>query len=206
MPTYKPTRMELLKTKKRIKLAEKGHKLLKQKQDVLVIEFFKVLKEIKNVRLSMSDRLETAKNSLYNAIAIDGALNIERMSLGLAQDVHIDFTSGKLMGVELPRLTNLRVNYQWPGYFDQSVELDSAIIKYRELFPELIQLAEKQLILKKIADEIKKTKRRVNSLEYLTIPHLKSAAKNITFRLDELERENFARLKIIKKHKEEIAT
>ena len=77
MPTYKPTRMELLKTKKRIKLAEKGHKLLKQKRDVLIMEFFSVLREIKHIRLNMSDKLGKAKKSLYNAIAIEGTLDIE---------------------------------------------------------------------------------------------------------------------------------
>ena len=205
MPSYKPTRMELLKTKKRIKLAEKGHKLLKQKRDVLIMEFFSVLKEIKQYRLNISDKLSKAQKSLYNAIAIEGALDIERLSLGLAQDVKLDFGTERIMGVELPRLDNLDVNYQWPGYYDQSVELDNAIVKYRKLFPDLIKLAEKQLILNKMAEEIKKTKRRVNALEYLTIPRLKEIKKNISFRLEELERENFSRLKVIKKLKETAA-
>lgn len=201
MPSFKPTRMELLKTKKRIKLAEKGHKLLKQKRDVLIMEFFSILKEIKQLRLNLSNKLSKAQNSLYNAIAIEGALDIERLSLGLAQDVSLKFESDKIMGVEIPKLTDLNINYQWPGYFDQSVELDNAIVKYRKLFPNLINLAEKQLVLKKLANEIKKTKRRVNALEYLTIPRLNYITKSITFHLEELERENFSRLKVIKKVK-----
>ncbi|MCK5282145.1 MAG: V-type ATP synthase subunit D [Nanoarchaeota archaeon] len=199
MPAYKLTRMELLRTKKRIKLAEKGHKLLKQKRDVLIIEFFLILKDIKKVRINLSDKLGKAQNSLYNAIAIEGTLDIERLSLGLAQDVNVNFDSDRIMGVEIPKLTNLDISYQWPGYFDQSVELDNAIVKYRKLFPDLIKLAEKQLILKKLAEEIKKTKRRVNALEYLIIPRLNGIKKNITFRLEELERENFSRLKVMKK-------
>ena len=202
MPYFKPTRMELLKTKKRIKLAEKGYKLLKQKRDVLIMEFFSILKEIKQLRLNLSDKLSKAQKSLYNAIAIEGALDIERLSLGLAQDVSLDFTSDKVMGVKIPRLQDLKVNYQWPGYFDQSVELDNAIVKHRKLFPDLIKLAEKQLILKKVANEIKKTKRRVNALEYLTLPRLNHIKKSITFHLEELERENFSRLKVIKRIKE----
>jgi V/A-type H+-transporting ATPase subunit D len=202
MVQYKPTRMELLKVKKRIKLALKGHKLLKQKRDVLIIEFFKVLKEIKDHRLQISDKLSKAQKSLYNATALEGTLDIERLSLGLAQDVSVDFGTKSLMGVEIPKLNNLKISYQWPGYQDQSVELDNAIVKYRELFPNFINLSEKQLILYKLADEIKKTKRRVNALEYLTIPRLKEVKKSITFRLEELERENFSRLKVIKKKKE----
>jgi V/A-type H+/Na+-transporting ATPase subunit D len=194
--------MELLKTKKRIKLAEKGHKLLKQKRDVLILEFFSILKEIKKHRVNISDKLSKAQKSLYNAIAIEGALDIERLSLGLAQNISVDFSSDRIMGVEIPKLGKMEINYQWPGYFDQSVELDNAIVKYRGLFPSLMKLSEKQLILNKIAGEIQKTKRRVNALEYLTLPRLKEIRKNITFRLEELERENFSRLKVIKKLKQ----
>ncbi|MHA1910353.1 MAG: V-type ATP synthase subunit D [Candidatus Kariarchaeaceae archaeon] len=198
MAQIKPTRMELLKTKKRIKLAVKGHKLLKQKRDVLVMEFFGILKEIKEIRIKMGAKLGKARKSLYNAIALEGALDIERLSLGLAQEVKVEFITEKLMGVEIPKLKNMEISYQWPGYFDQSVELDNAIVKYRNLFPDLVKLAEKQLVMTKLAEEIKKTKRRVNSLEFLTIPRLTGIARFITFRLEELERENFARLKVIK--------
>jgi V/A-type H+-transporting ATPase subunit D len=195
--------MELLKTKKRIKLAKKGHKLLKHKRDVLILEFFSVLKEIKEVRINMSDKLSKAQKSLYNAIAIEGMLDIERLSLGLAQNVSIDFSHDKMMGVEVPKLENINISYQWPGYFEQSIELDNAIVKYRKLFPDLIRLAEKQLVLKKLANEIRKTKRRVNSLEFLTIPRLEEIAKKVTFKLEEAERENFSRLKVIKKLKQD---
>ena len=205
MPQIKPTRMELLKTKKRIKLAEKGHKLLKQKRDVLVMEFFSILKEIKEIRINISDKLGKARKSLYNAIALEGALDIERLSLGLAQDVKVGFVNEKLMGVEIPKLQDMEISYQWPGYFDQSVELDNAIVKYRNLFPDLVKLAEKQLVMTKLAEEIKKTKRRVNSLEYLTIPRLTRVSRLITFRLEELERENFSRLKVIKNIQEQNA-
>jgi V/A-type H+-transporting ATPase subunit D len=198
MANVKPTRMELLKTKKRIKLAKKGHRLLKQKRDVLIMEFFSILKEIKEIRLKMSDKLGKARKSLYNAIAMEGALDIERLSLGLAQDVNVSFENDTVMGVDIPKLKDLSVKYEWPGYFDQTVELDNAIVKYRNLFPDLVKLAEKQLVLKKLAQEIQKTKRRVNSLEYLTIPRLSKVARLIRFRLEELERENFARLKVIK--------
>ncbi len=202
MANIKPTRTELLKTKKRIKLAQKGYKLLKQKRDVLIMQFFGILKEIKEIRLRMSDKLGLAHSSLYNAIALEGSLDIERLSLGLAQDVQVDFMSESVMGVDIPKLSNLNISYEWPGYYDQSVELDNAIVKYRKLFPDLVRLAEKQLVLKKMAEEIQKTKRRVNSLEYLTIPSLKSVGRAISFRLEELERENFSRLKVIKAGKE----
>ena len=102
------------------------------------------------------------------------------------------------MGVEVPLIKDIKVEHHWHGYFEQTVELDNAIKQYRDIFPDLIKLMEKQLMLKHLAEEIKRTKRRVNSLEYLTIPRLENVKKIITFKLEELERENFSRLKKIK--------
>jgi V/A-type H+-transporting ATPase subunit D len=195
----KPTRMGLLLTRKRLKIAKKGHKLLKQKSDVLVLEFFQVLKNIKQFRKNISGKLISAQNSLYNAQSIEGELNIERVALGLSSGAEIDLATKSIMGVEVPVIKNIEVKHEWHGYFEQTVELDNAIKQYRDIFPELIRLMEKQLMLKHLAEEIKKTKRRVNSLEYLTIPGMEDTKKTITFKLEELERENFSRLKKIKK-------
>lgn len=199
MAAIKPTRMELLLTRKKLKLAEKGHKLLKQKRDVLVFEFFQVLKDIKHFRGQISGKLINAQSSLYNAQAIEGELNIERTVIGLSSGASIELSSKSIMGVEVPVIKKIDIEYQWPGYFDQTIELDNAIKQYRDIFPELMKLMEKQLMLKHLAEEIKKTKRRVNSLEYLTMPRLEHTKKIITFKLEELERENFSRLKKIKK-------
>ena len=189
----------MLLARKKLKLAEKGYKLLKQKRDVLILEFFQLLKDIKKLRGGISGNLVNAQNSLYNAQAIEGELNTERIALGLSSGASIEFASRSIMGVEVPQIKNINVEHQWHGYFHETIELDNAIKQYRDIFPDLIKLMEKQLILKHLAEEIKKTKRRVNSLEYLTIPRLEQTKKIITFKLEELERENFSRLKKIKK-------
>lgn len=199
MPTIKPTRMELLLTKKKLRLAQKGYKLLKEKRDVLVMEFFSVLKEIKELRKNLGEKIVQAEKSLYNAQAIEGEPNIERLILGLSSDVKIEFSKKSIMGVEIPIIKDIKVKPSWHGYFEQTVELDNAIKQYRELFPIFVKLVEKQLILRYLVEEIKKTKRRVNSLEYITIPSLEKVEKLIEFKLEELERENFSRLKMIKK-------
>ncbi len=199
MANVKPTRMELMLLRKKLKLAKKGHDLLKRKQDVLVMEFFKVLKDIKEIRTKISGNLIKAQSSLYNAQAIEGELNIERVSLGLSSGASIELGSRSIMGVEVPVVKNIDVRNEWHGYFGQTLELDNAVKQYRDIFPELIRLMEKQLVLKHLAEETKKTKRRVNSLEYLTIPRLQKTKKLISFKLEELERENFSRLKKIKK-------
>jgi len=199
MATTKPTRMELLKIRKRLKLAEKGHKLLKEKRDVLIMEFFNILKEIKQFRVDIASKLKRAQNSLLNAQALDGESNIQRVASTLSQDLKIDFTTKSIMGVEFPEIKEIDVKHLWHGYYDLSLEFDSAVVQYRGLFKDLLKLAEKQLILGHLANEIKKTKRRVNALEYLIIPHMEDLKKMITFKLEELERDNFSRLKIIKK-------
>tara|TARA_Y100000310_G_scaffold345393_1_gene464419 strand:- start:1195 stop:1782 length:588 start_codon:yes stop_codon:yes gene_type:complete len=191
--------MELLLVKKKLKLARKGHKLLKQKRDVLVMEFFSILKDIKKFRVELVDKLAAARDSLLSAQAIEGELDMERISLGLGSGLSISFSSRTIMGVHVPVIEDVKMEPSWHGYFEQTIELDNAIIKYREVFPDFIKLAEKQLVLKRLAEEIKKTKTRVNSLEYLTIPRLEKTKKIIEFKLEELERESFSRLKHIKK-------
>jgi len=199
MANIKPTRMELLLARKKLKLAYKGHKLLKQKRDVLILEFFSVLKEIKKLRTEISDLIYKAQNSLYNAQALEGEPNIERVALALSSGAEFTVNKKSIMGVSIPEITDVKTSNNWHGYFAQSVELDNAVFLYRNLFANLLKLAEKQLVLKHLANEIKKTKRRVNSLEYLIIPKFENLKKFITFKLEELERENFSRLKKIKK-------
>lgn len=198
MPTIKPTRMELLKLRRKLKLAEKGHKLLKQKNDVLILEFFDTLKVIKQIRKEISDKLTKAQSSLINAIAIEGEPSIERISSSLSAGTSLEILKKSIMGVEFPEIKDISVKHHEYGYYGQSVELDNAILQYKDLLPTLLKLSEKQLVLKYLAEEIKKTKRRVNSLEYLIMPSMESTKKLITFKLEELERESFTRLKKIK--------
>ncbi len=194
----KPTRMGLLLTKRKLKLASKGHKLLKEKRDALIMEFFATLKEIKKLRSEVQDDIVKAQSALYKAQALQGEVDIERFSSAISAGTNVSFSKKSIMGVELPIITDITVKGEWYGYFESSVELDSAILLYRKLFPRLMRLSEKQLALKRFAEEIKKTKRKVNSLEYIIIPKLEKVKSMITLKLEELERENFTRLKKIK--------
>ena len=194
----KPTRMELLLAKKKLKLAKKGHKLLKQKRDVLVMEFFKLLKVIKQLRGEIAGKMTIAQNALDKAQAIEGEVAIERIAIGLATESDVKISTKSIMGVDVPSIEEVKLGENWLGYYDHSIELDNAIFNYKGVFSPFIKLAEKQLVLMRLADEIQKTKRRVNSLEYLTIPRLQRNIKIIALKLEELERENFTRLKKIK--------
>lgn len=190
--------MELLKLKIKRKLAEKGHRLLKQKRDTLVMEFFATLKEIQELRKGFGEKFAKAQTCMRKAQALQGEPDVARLSLGTASGVELEYSSRNVMGVQVPMMELLPTKQQWYGYYESTVELDEAVALHRELLPDLLKLIEKQLALSKLADEIRKTKRRVNSLEYIAIPHLAHEEKMITLKLEELERESFSRLKIIK--------
>lgn len=195
----KPTRMGLILTKRKLRLARKGYKLLKQKQDVLVMEFFSTLREVKGLRGSLAGELGRAQGSLQYARAMEGEPSLERITIGLGTTGGLSASSKSVMGIEIPVIEGVQSSEEWPGFYGHTVALDSAIVWYRRLLPDFMKLVGRQLVLKRLAEEIKKTKVRVNSLEYLTIPRLEKQRKMITFKLDELERENFTRLKKIKK-------
>ena len=198
MAKIKVTRMELLLTKKREKLAKKGHSLLKKKRDALVMQFFSMLKEIIELRKKVSNHLLRAQKALRMAQAMQGQQEIERIALSTGEGVKITTETKSVMSVKLPVLKEIQVSYDWYSIHDSSIELEEAVSKYRAMLPELLNLFSKQLALERLAEEITRTKRKVNSLEYIRIPNLKKTKKTITIKLEELERENFTRLKKIK--------
>lgn len=198
----KATRMNLLLTKRKLKLATKGHKLLKEKRDALVMEFFAVLKEVKALRFELGDKFSQAQKALTNAENTLGMQEIERLSLNPGS-LSYKTSSRTIMNVHMPEITDVKAKKEWYGHHESPLELDNAAIKYQELLPTLLRLSAKQLALNRLAEEIRKTKRKVNSLEYNIMPRLEDTKKFITFKLEEYERENFTRLKKIKEGTEE---
>jgi len=190
--------MQLLILKRKIKLARKGHKLLKEKRDALIMEFFSLLKSIKAYRKDIGNKLQKSIKSLKKAQAMQGIPDIERIALGISPDLKLEFGSKRVMGIEMPLISEVENKQQLHGFVESSVEFDSAVMQFRELLPTLLKLSAQQLAFQRLGEEIKKTKRRVNSLEYIIIPRLEGAMSLIEFKLEELERENFTRLKMIK--------
>jgi V/A-type H+/Na+-transporting ATPase subunit D len=194
------TRMELLVIKKKIKLATKGHKLLKQKRDALISEFFSLVDGLKKTRKDLENQINVAFKSLILAQAVNGKEEVERAA-GSAEGLNPINSSQKIiMGVKVPvfkwEAKENKINY---SLFSTSTELDIASTNFTNVVATLIKLAEIEATVKSLADEIKKTKRKVNALERILIPRLKGQATYITMRLEEMERENFSRLKMIKK-------
>ena len=202
LQNVKPTRMELLKLRKRVKLADKGHKLLKEKRDALISEFMVVIKEYKNARKSVEENLKGAFHNLLMAEVLLGSRDLEQISGITLRDIGLDFMTKNIMGVSVPimKVDNLvrRVNERGYGFLSTNAKLDDAAKSFEESILLIVKLAEVEESVRRIAEEVEKTKRRVNALEYIVIPRLKATIKHIEMRMEEIERESFLRLKKIK--------
>jgi V/A-type H+-transporting ATPase subunit D len=198
-----PTRMELLYLRRREKLAEKGHDLLREKRDALIAEFLDVVGEVRGARKEAEEKLQEAFNYLILAQARLGVDEVRQLSLMTPQEISLEFSSRSIMGVNVPILelkSELARNVTDRGYgfVDSSAAVDKCARGFEEALEKIIKLAELEEAVRNLAGEVEKTKRRVNALEYVMIPRLKTTRKYIQMRLEEMERENFTRLKKIK--------
>lgn len=198
-----PTRMELLRTKNRIKLAAKGHKLLKKKRDALIMQFFETAKKARGVRQKLVETMDTANNSLIKAKAITGAIEVESIADTTPKMPELDIQLENVMGVRIPRIKlQEEKKAQSYGFMFTSSQLDTAVKNFNCSKQEILDLVEVEETLRRLSEEITKTKRRVNALEYIMIPNLIHTQKYIVAKLEEMERENFFRLKVVKRKKE----
>jgi len=202
LQNIKPTRMELLKLRRRVKLADKGHRLLKEKRDALISEFMVVIKEYKDARKRVEENLKVAFYNLLMAEVLLGSRDLEQISGITLRDINLDFMIKNIMGVSVPvmKVENLirRVHERGYGFLSTNAKLDDAAKNFEESILSIVKLAEIEESVRRIAEEVEKTKRRVNALEYIVIPRLKATIKHIEMRMEEIERESFLRLKKIK--------
>ncbi|MFP4050516.1 MAG: V-type ATP synthase subunit D [Thermoplasmata archaeon] len=199
----KPTRMELLRIRKRKMLAENGHDLLSEKKDALINEFFNIVDRRKELRDDLEKKLETSYDSLIEAQMLMGKGEIESIANGAVPMGGVQIDSSNIMGVKVPELKPEVPDEKFYGYADTTVKLDETVDDFREALEISLKLSEVEGKLDKLADEIEKAKRRVNSLEYNYIPKLEATIKYIERQLEEREREDFFRRKKIKSILEE---
>lgn len=196
----KATRMELLGLKKRIKIAERGHKLLKDKRDELMKEFMALVRTVKGLRKEVEEALAKAYVEM-GIVQAQMGIEMTHAALTVPRSVEIDVTSVNRSGVVVPRFES--VEFKGPkvgGYslLTTTPALDNAVASFRTATERVVELAEKERAIELMAAEIEKTRRRVNALEHVLIPELKSNARYVQMKLDELERANFANLMRIK--------
>jgi V/A-type H+-transporting ATPase subunit D len=202
LQNVKPTRMELLKLKRRVKLADKGHRLLKEKRDALISEFMVVIRQYREARGKVEENLKAAFRDLLMAEVLLGSRDIEQISDITLRDIDLGFVTKNIMGVSIPVISigNLvrKINERGYGLLSTNAKLDDAAKSFEECLTLIVSLAEVEESVRRIAEEVEKTKRRVNALEYIVIPSLKATIRHIEMRMEEIERESFMRLKKIK--------
>ena len=197
-----PTRMELLSIRKRKKLAMKGHKLLSEKRDALVVQFFEIIKDRNTLRNKVNRELRSSYSVLVQAQMIMGQDRVWDAAGSIPDLGDVPIRSVNIMGVHVPKVEYdaipSRTGQPLYGYVDTTAKLDEACTKFRGILMNILKLAEVEGTIERLAIEIEKTKRRVNALEHIFIPRLKATEKYIEMQLQEREREDFFRRKRIK--------
>lgn len=196
-----PTRMELILLQRRRTLAEKGYDLLKEKRDALIMEFFSTLEDIRKLREDVNSSLQEAFGALLETKMILGPAKLSELSVNLPHLVQTDVDTRNIMGVKVPILRAKEDTREEPipySVVDTTAKMEEVNNKFQRAIKMIIRLAETETAVKKLAEEIDKTKRRVNALKYIVIPRIENTIGYIQFHLEEVAREDFFRLKRIK--------
>ena len=200
MANYTPTRMVLNQLKGRLTTARRGHKLLKDKRDELMRQFMDIVKQNKELRKKVEEGLTEAFASLSAASAVMSPQMLEQALLYPRRTVDLDLTYKNVMSVNVPQYsfaTSGGGEDIVPYAFAQtSGDLDDALGKLSAVFEDMLQLAEVEKTMQLMAEEIESTRRRVNALEYSTIPDLEENIHYITMKL--AENENSTKVRLIK--------
>ena len=201
--TINPTRQELNRLKNRLRTSVRGHKLLKDKRDELMKQFMDVVRENRALRKRVEESLMRAHGAFTVAAALMSPEMLEQSLLYPKQSVELDMTFQNIMSVDVPQY-QFRTSSQDPGevypygFAQTSGELDDAVDALSRVLSDMLRLAEIEKTSQLLAEEIEKTRRRVNALEYVKIPEMQANIKYITMKLDENERSNTIRLMKVK--------
>lgn len=198
-----PTRMELTRLKKQLSTAVRGHKLLKDKRDELMRQFLDTIRETKQMREDFERRIADVNAGFVMASALMSQQELDTALLCPKQEVTLECSTQNIMSVDIPvydiktRTSSSSDIYSY-GFASTSFELDGAVTGLAELLPEMLRLAEKEKAVMLMADEIEKTRRRVNALEHVLIPRYQETIHFIAGKLEENDRSSRARLMKVK--------
>ena len=204
-----PTRSVLLETKKKIKLSQSGHKIMKMKRDGLIIEFFEVMEKAKKMRDSVVSDYEEAMDRIAIAMAVDGTIAVKSAAYARKANPEVTLGSKSIMGMMVPKveakLTKAPITERGYGVIATSAYIEEAAQAFEKLLDTIVRAAEVETTMRRLLDEIEKTKRRVNALEFKVIPDLEAVQAFIRFRLEEMDRETLISLKHLKGKDKEAA-
>lgn len=189
-----PTRMELSRLKKQLQLSERGHKLLKDKQDELMRQFISIVKETQSLRANVQKRYRAVRRRALLAKSSFDAKEVSASYLKTDSSYEVTVRQKNQMGVIVPVMDFGKRDVQDIKILELSPELSETRREMSELFPDLFRLAQMEKHCVMLSSEIEKTRRRVNALEYMTIPQLKETIRFIKMRLEDSERDRITRL------------
>ena len=198
-----PTRMELTRLKGKLKTSIRGHKLLKDKRDELMKQFLDTVREVRQLRAEVEAELMKVHGSFTVASALMSGPAMEQALMYPKQSVELDMTFKNVMSVSVPtyhfktRTEDSSDIFPY-GYATTSGELDTAVESLGVVFQSMLKLAQIEKTAQLLAEEIEKTRRRVNALEYVVIPQTRENIRYITMKLDENDRANTIRLMKVK--------
>ncbi len=198
-----PTRMELTRLKKKLAVATRGHKLLKDKRDELMRQFLDIVRENKELRQGVENSIKTANKSLIIARSLMQKEALKTALMMPKQQVDIEIGQKNIMSVDVPvfkaktKTDNPNDIYSY-GYAFTGGDLDEGVLTLAKALPDILKLAQQENAAQLMASEIEKTRRRVNALEHVMIPDLKDTIRFITMKLDENERSSQTRLMKVK--------
>ena len=197
-----PTRMELTKLKKRLNTARRGHRLLKDKRDELMKRFLILVRENKELREKTEEGIKLANKSFVAAKSVMRPDILDESLMLPPKKVEVTLQIENMMSVNVPVFKKSDETMETGdlpyGFGFTSSELDQAVSGYRQLLDTMLGLAQREKSAQLLADEIEKTRRRVNALEYVMIPQLTDRIREITMKLEENERGNIVRLMKVK--------
>ena len=198
-----PTRMELTRLKGKLKTSIRGHKLLKDKRDELMKQFLDVVREVRQLRSEVEQELMKVHGSFTVASALMSGAAMEQALMYPKQSVELDMTFKNVMSVSVPTYhyktrTDDSGDIFPYGFANTSGELDSAVESLGTVFQSMLKLAQIEKTAQLLAEEIEKTRRRVNALEYVVIPQTQENIRYITMKLDENDRSTTTRLMKVK--------
>jgi V/A-type H+-transporting ATPase subunit D len=198
-----PTRMELTRLKGKLRTARRGHKLLKDKRDELMKQFLETVREVKGLRAEVEADLMRVHGSFTVASALMSSQAMEQALLYPKQSVELTMTTKNIMSVNVPvydfhTKTQSDADIYPYGFAATSGELDTAVDELGKVFQKMLKLAQIEKSAQLMAEEIEKTRRRVNALEYVMIPDTEEAIRYISMKLDENDRATTTRLMKVK--------
>ncbi len=198
-----PTRMELTRLKGKLKTAQRGHKLLKDKRDELMKQFLDTVREVRTLRAEVEEELMKVHGSFTVASALMSSEALEQALVYPKQSVELTMSFQNIMSVNVPvydfkTQTRSDADIYPYGFAATSGELDTAVEALGHVFRKMLKLAQIEKSAQLMAEEIEKTRRRVNALEYVVIPNTQEAIRYINMKLDENDRATTIRLMKVK--------